>query len=228
MSIQRVEQERFLEALRALATTARSLKLAAQVFRDFQQYAEENWGADCYGCFDWIALSRRMFWHAKRSLDDLRSNYLQEFDSSDASLTWSFEQILSVTDRMWFERRSAQEITTTVCSVVDRLERLLAVTVAGIHESESQNRAPVSGVAEAVSALHIVQMVLQKPRTSAQILADPSASHWIKSALRTALSRDPVDAANDAAALADALDAHSKSVLNHAVPAGSENSVAVL
>jgi hypothetical protein len=38
-----------------------------------------------------------------------------------------------------------------------------------------------------------------------QILADPSASFWIKGALRSALERDPVDAANDADALAKAL-----------------------
>ena len=34
-----------------------------------------------------------------------------------------------------------------------------------------------------------------------EVLADFSASHWIKDALRSALNRDPVDAANDAAFL---------------------------
>lgn len=38
-----------------------------------------------------------------------------------------------------------------------------------------------------------------------QILADPSASFWIKAALRSALNRDLVDAANDADVLARAL-----------------------
>ena len=35
-----------------------------------------------------------------------------------------------------------------------------------------------------------------------EILADPAASVWLKAALRSALSRDPVDAANDADVLA--------------------------
>lgn len=37
------------------------------------------------------------------------------------------------------------------------------------------------------------------------VLADPCASEWLKTALRTALLRDPVDAANDAMALAEFL-----------------------
>ncbi len=38
-----------------------------------------------------------------------------------------------------------------------------------------------------------------------EILADPAASFWLKAALRSALSRDPVDAANDADVLARVL-----------------------
>ena len=34
------------------------------------------------------------------------------------------------------------------------------------------------------------------------VLADPAASQWLKTALRRALTRDPVDAANDAEMLA--------------------------
>ena len=34
------------------------------------------------------------------------------------------------------------------------------------------------------------------------VLADPAASQWLKTALRRALTRDPVDAANDAETLA--------------------------
>ncbi len=37
------------------------------------------------------------------------------------------------------------------------------------------------------------------------ILNDPSASYWLKDALRSALRRDIVDAANDAQILADVL-----------------------
>jgi hypothetical protein len=38
------------------------------------------------------------------------------------------------------------------------------------------------------------------------ILADPAASEWLKSALRTAARRDPVDALNDALLLAAVLE----------------------
>ena len=34
------------------------------------------------------------------------------------------------------------------------------------------------------------------------MLADPAASYWLKTALRSALCRDPVDAANDSEILA--------------------------
>ena len=40
------------------------------------------------------------------------------------------------------------------------------------------------------------------------ILADNAASSWIRLALESALKRDPVDALNDALALAAALDTH--------------------
>lgn len=40
------------------------------------------------------------------------------------------------------------------------------------------------------------------------VLASPSMSHWIKTALLTTLQRDPVDATNDAQLLADILAAH--------------------
>ena len=41
--------------------------------------------------------------------------------------------------------------------------------------------------------------------TPADILNDFSASYWLKNALKTALERDPVDAAHDAEVLADTL-----------------------
>jgi len=34
------------------------------------------------------------------------------------------------------------------------------------------------------------------------VLDDPAASHWLKAALRAALARDPVNAANDSEVLA--------------------------
>ena len=47
-----------------------------------------------------------------------------------------------------------------------------------------------------------------------EILADPAASSWLKNALREALSRDPVDAANDAEILAKLLDRRCREILN--------------
>ena len=35
-----------------------------------------------------------------------------------------------------------------------------------------------------------------------EVLADPAASHWLKTALRSSLYRDPVDAARDSDVLA--------------------------
>lgn len=39
-----------------------------------------------------------------------------------------------------------------------------------------------------------------------QVLSDPSTSYWLRDALRSAMVRDPVDAARDALALARLLD----------------------
>jgi hypothetical protein len=38
-----------------------------------------------------------------------------------------------------------------------------------------------------------------------EVLEDPAASYWLKAALRGAIERDPVDAANDAEFLAKLL-----------------------
>ena len=46
-----------------------------------------------------------------------------------------------------------------------------------------------------------------------QVLADPTTSFWLCRALRGALARDPVDAANDAELLARLLDARCHEVL---------------
>ena len=46
-----------------------------------------------------------------------------------------------------------------------------------------------------------------------EILADPAASFWLRAALRSALARDPVDAANDAEVLARLLDRRCRSIL---------------
>ena len=41
---------------------------------------------------------------------------------------------------------------------------------------------------------------------SHEILADPEASEWLKSALKSAAERDPIDALNDALVLAATLE----------------------
>lgn len=47
-----------------------------------------------------------------------------------------------------------------------------------------------------------------------QVLADPAASFWLKACLRSALDRDPVDAANDADLLAQLLDRRCQEILS--------------
>jgi len=48
------------------------------------------------------------------------------------------------------------------------------------------------------------------------VLDDPSTSYWLRDALRAALKRDPVDAANDSRILALLLEARCKEALSHA------------
>jgi hypothetical protein len=47
-----------------------------------------------------------------------------------------------------------------------------------------------------------------------ELLRDPSTSFWLRNALRSALQRDPVDAANDADMLARVLDQKCRLILN--------------
>lgn len=54
--------------------------------------------------------------------------------------------------------------------------------------------------------------------TAQDILADQAVSAWLRSALQTALKRDPVDALNDALALAAALDTHLRAELGLEMP----------
>lgn len=54
--------------------------------------------------------------------------------------------------------------------------------------------------------------------TAQDILADHAASAWLRSALRSALERDPVDALNDALVLAVALDTHLRAELGLEMP----------
>ncbi len=58
--------------------------------------------------------------------------------------------------------------------------------------------------------------------TLEEILEDPCASRWIKVALQSALQRDPVDAANDAEFLAQALQQRCEQALRSGVEAAIE------
>jgi len=51
-----------------------------------------------------------------------------------------------------------------------------------------------------------------------QVLSDPAASFWLKDALRSALDRDPVDAANDAEVLFRLLDERCHKILSQGWP----------
>ncbi len=53
----------------------------------------------------------------------------------------------------------------------------------------------------------------QAPYGIDEVLRDPAASFWLKGALRSAMARDPVDAANDAEVLAALLDKRSRTIL---------------
>jgi hypothetical protein len=54
-----------------------------------------------------------------------------------------------------------------------------------------------------------------------KILQDPAASDWLKASLRSALSRDPVDAANDSELLALLLKRRCRRILSGHPPASS-------
>ena len=54
-----------------------------------------------------------------------------------------------------------------------------------------------------------------------EVLVDPAASTWLKTALRSALRRDPIDAAHDSATLAQLLGQRCDAILSagsHAPP----------
>ncbi|SRR6266481_531773 len=59
--------------------------------------------------------------------------------------------------------------------------------------------------------------------TAEMILADPAASHWLIVAIKSALLRDPVDAANDAEVLAYILDRHCRLLLQQPAPNGGKS-----
>ena len=56
-----------------------------------------------------------------------------------------------------------------------------------------------------------------------EVLVDPAASLWLKSALRSALSRDPVDAANDSQILTQLLGLRCDRLLGKAQRSVSES-----
>ena len=65
---------------------------------------------------------------------------------------------------------------------------------------------------ENLEPLHLAEDEQELPTTE-EVLRDPSASSWLKDALRSALPRDPIDAANDAEILARLLDRQCRTTL---------------
>ena len=59
--------------------------------------------------------------------------------------------------------------------------------------------------------------------TPEDILTDPAASDWLKTSLKSAVARDPVDALNDALVLAAALEDRLRHVLGLFEPKGEPN-----
>ena len=53
----------------------------------------------------------------------------------------------------------------------------------------------------------------ESPPPEEKVPSDESASYWLRDALRSAFERDPVDALNDALALADILEVRLRSRL---------------
>lgn len=65
-------------------------------------------------------------------------------------------------------------------------------------------------------------MILETPQerfvpTIDEALRSPVISHWLKNALRSALDRDPVQAANEAQLLFDILDTHACEVVERSI-----------
>lgn len=54
---------------------------------------------------------------------------------------------------------------------------------------------------------------MMRTPSPAELLGDPATSRWLHQALSAALQRDPVDAAADAALLADSLARHADQIL---------------
>lgn len=72
-------------------------------------------------------------------------------------------------------------------------------------DGASQLYARAGAVITAVQGPGLVAEALPPGPTRAEVMADPSASTWLKAALRATASMDPVDAANDAEVLAAVL-----------------------
>jgi hypothetical protein len=53
----------------------------------------------------------------------------------------------------------------------------------------------------------------ESPPPEEKVPTDPTASYWLRDAVRSAFERDPVDALNDALALADILEVRMRSQL---------------
>lgn len=96
----------------------------------------------------------------------------------------------------------------------DDLSLPFGVSVVGTHICRGRQRRMSLKIQLQASEMSDFQQD-EEPPSIEQILADPAASDWLKAALHTALSRDPVDAANDAEVLARVLDHWCRQMLEH-------------
>jgi hypothetical protein len=80
-----------------------------------------------------------------------------------------------------------------------------------VYYDQRQKYCPVCQ-SESLEPLNLDNSATKLP-TVAAVLADPAASHWLKQALSSALTRDPVDAVNDAEVLVRLLESNLTDVL---------------
>jgi hypothetical protein len=181
------------ESVKSLLAVLQDIQRAAHVFSTLEEFASANWGEDSYACFDWIGLTRRMFRSPLLAFDELRRIHRKEMLET---VLWCHERITAIMDRSWFERSSGPgEIVATLHTVLARIQLDLA----------AKGRHVANGGEPPAFDLPPNNSLEDTSPTSTQVFEDPSSSFWLKDALRSALRRDPVDAANDSEALARVL-----------------------
>lgn len=91
-------------------------------------------------------------------------------------------------------------------------ERRTVVDIALDHTAATCHVVVLNGTTDFAGDEHEFVPPLPPPSIE-EVLGDSAASSWLTNALLAALSRDPVDAANDAEVLARLLDRHCQAIL---------------